>query len=259
MAQHRPGVPEVRSVRRATDILNAFIGVQRRLTLSQIAAHTGLDRNTTRRLLTTLEAAEYVRYDLEARTYSLSTGILILYPSVDYGSNLREVASPILGRLSAQLGQTSFAWTYLKGQALCVERVRGGESLYELPWTRVGTRIPINSGAGPRVLMAHLPAGLRAEALSSCTGCTTYDSRTDLKQLEDDSAAIRARGWEMAMNDYVLGITGLGVPIFSTSGHFAGSVSVSASSHQFLTKEAQPPQLAPLLDAAAEIGFCLKS
>lgn len=259
MTNENPKLPKVRSIMRAVDILNSFTDGHHYLTLSQVAKKTGLDPNTTRRILHTLVDADFIKYDSETSKYSVGTAIYLLYPSVDYASNFREIAAPILSKLSAKLQLTSFIWTYLKGQALCVDRVRGGESLYELPWTRIGTRVPLNSGAGPRLVMAHLPENLRRDALAKCTGRTTPLSRTDPDDLDRDSELIRKQGWELAVNDYFSGITGLGVPIFSAAGEFAGSLSVAAPTHRLLTDDPVPPQLNILLDAAAEIGFCLKT
>ncbi len=152
MVQSRPGVPLVRSVQRAMTILTAFTGRSKNLTLSEVADAAGLDRNTTRRLLHTLETNDYVHYDAQTSRFSLGMGILVLYPAVQIGSAFREAAAPVLSRLTAQTGATSFAWIYVKGQAQCLERVRSSEAQYDLPWTKVGMRLPVNCGAGPRVI-----------------------------------------------------------------------------------------------------------
>lgn len=258
MTETKPGVPMVRSVRRAVDILNAFASGRNRLTLSEVAAATNLDRNTARRLLNTLETVDFIRYDSRTHLFSLGTGILALHPAIDFASKLREMAAPILSRLAMHSGSTAFLWTYLKGQAFCVERVRGGESLYDIPWTRVGSRLPLNCGAGPRVILAHLPEGLRSAALAQAIGRTTARSRTDPGMLAADAAAIRERGWELALDDFVTGLGAVGAPVFFPSGEFAGSISITAASHRFGSGADRPPQLDLVLDAAAEIGFRLE-
>ena len=201
MTNRKPGVPLVRSVQRAMMILNAFSNDRKSLTLSEIADTIGLDLNTVRRLLNTLETEDYVWYDAQSRRFTLGTSILVLYPAIQFGSAFREAAAPVLSRLSANTGATSFAWVFLKGQAQCLERVRSSDAPFDMPWTKVGMRLPINSGAGPRVIMAHLSTTLRVQALTAATGRTTPHSRTDPEVLAADADTIRAQGWEFAAED----------------------------------------------------------
>lgn len=239
-------------------ILSAFSNDRKSLTLSEIADMTGLDLNTVRRLLNTLETNDYVHYDAQKRRFALGTAILVLYPAVQFGSAFREASAPVLSRLSAHTGTTSFAWVFLKGQAQCVERVRGSEAPFDMPWTKVGMRLPINSGAGPRVIMGHLSATMRDQALTGATGRTTPLSRTDRSVLSADADTIRAQGWEFAAEDYVVGMSALAAPVFTPSGDFVGSVSITAAAHRFALTGSRPPHLDALLDAAAEIGWLMR-
>ena len=86
---------KVRAVERAMAILRAFGPAASRLSLAELTRHTGLDKNTTRRLLPTLSVAEFIEFDDDTKTYALGLGILLLVPGVRFGKDLRDIAARI--------------------------------------------------------------------------------------------------------------------------------------------------------------------
>lgn len=257
--REKPGVPKVRAVERAMAILNAFSALENRLPLSELARRTRLDKSTTRRLLHTLSINEFVEFDEASQTYALGPGILLLVPAVRFGSDLRDISAPILARLAEQTGATSFLWTNFRGQALCLDRVKARDLHIDTPWSAVGTSIPLNCAGGPRVLMAHLPPEERAKVLSGPLPRYTEHTQTDRDVLEAAAAGISQRGWEFAVDDYVHGLSGLGVPIFNRAGALAASISITTLTPQFiLDDDGKPKHLPLLLAAAAEIGARLQ-
>jgi len=255
----KPGVPKVRSVERAMAILNAFSALENRLPLSDLARRTKLDKSTTRRLLHTLSINEFVEFDEASQTYALGPGVLLLVPAVSFGSDLRDISGPILARLAEQTGATSFLWTYFRGQALCLDRVKARDLHIDTPWSAVGTTIPLNCAGGPRVLLAHLHPEERVRALSGPLPRYTEHTQTDPADLETAAAEIRRRGWEFAVDDYVHGLSGLGVPIFNRAGGLAASISITTLTPQFILDDAgKPVHLPVMLAAAAEIGARLQ-
>jgi DNA-binding IclR family transcriptional regulator len=250
----KPGVPKVRSVERAMAILNAFNAVENRLPLSELARRSGLDKSTARRLLHTLSASEFVSFDQGSQTYALGPGILLLVPAVRFGSDLRDISAPILARLAELTGATSFLWTYFRGRALCLDRVKARDLHVDAPWSAVGTTIGLNCAGGPRVLLAHLPPQERARVLSGPQLRYTEQTQTDPVALEAAATEIRRRGWEFAVNDYAHGLSGLGVPIFDRTGALAASISITTLTPQFVIEDGKPQHLPVMLAAAAEIG-----
>uniref|UniRef100_UPI0038F69CFF hypothetical protein n=1 Tax=Streptomyces niveiscabiei TaxID=164115 RepID=UPI0038F69CFF len=58
---------------------------------------------------------------------------------------------------------------------------------------------------------------------------------------------------ELAADDFFIGLTGVGVPIFDRSGALAGALSISSLT-SIVAPQGQPVHLDALLDAAARIG-----
>lgn len=248
------GLSKVRAVERAMAILRAIGEAGRQVTLAELTRKTGFDKSTTRRLLQTLATGDFVEFDEVTKSYALGQGILLLVPGVRRGGDLRDVAAPVLARLSEQTGATSFVWTYFRGFGLCLDRVKGPDVHIDTRWSAIGTLSSLNSGGGPRALMAYLSPADRAHVLNSPLPRHTPHTVIDPGALEAAATAIRRRGWEFAADDYTVGLAGLGAPIFDRAGTLVGSVSITNLTPQFGDGDGQPRHLSRVLQAAAEIG-----
>lgn len=252
-AQLPPGVPIVRAVDRAIALLRAFRPEQPRLGLSELARQVGLDKGTTRRLLLTLQLNELVEYDEHSQSYALAVGLIELGSAVTTGRELRDIAGPYLTEIAEKTGATAFTWVHIAGRGLCVDRVRASLPHVDATWFAVGAQAPLNCGGGPRVLLAYLDDEQRRLALSLDLPKRAPASQTDPAQLWREADRIRAQGWELAADDFFIGLTGVGVPIFDRSGALAGALSISSLT-SIVAPQGQPVHLDALLDAAARIG-----
>ena len=249
---------KVRAVERAMTILRAFGPNTLRLSLAELTRLTELDKATTRRLLHTLASGDFIEFDDATKTYALGPGVLLLMPGVQYGNDLRAIAAPALTRLAEKTGATAFLWTYFDGSALCLDRVNSPDLHIHTRWSGIGTRVSLNHSGGPRVLLAYLPAEERAKVLNGPLERPTELSTVDPVALESAAADIRQRGWEFAVNDFTLGMSGLGAPILDHKGDLVASVSIASLTPQFAMSNGQPEHLPLVLKAAAEIGASLR-
>jgi len=249
----RPGVPMVRALDRGVALLRAFDISKPRQTLTELAKSAGLDKGTARRLLHTLENAGLIDHDGLTGLYSLGIGVLELASSVETGRELREIAAPYMSELSERTGTTAYLWIYHEGNALCVERVRASIPNVDAAWFTVGSRAPLNSGGGPRALLGFVSPEELKHALSLELTKRTAKSQTNPKLLAREAAHIQERGWELAVDDFVVGLAALGVPIFDRKERLVGSLSITTLTAQ-LVQNGKPRFLDLLLKTAAEIG-----
>jgi DNA-binding IclR family transcriptional regulator len=250
--QAKPGVPLVRALERGIALLRCFTLENPRLTLSELARATQLDTGTTRRLLHTLVVAGLVDHDTRNAVYSLNLGILEIASAVYTGRDLREVALPILNEIVDTCQATAFLWTYSNGMAVCIERVRARMLHLDAAWFTVGARAFLNSGGGPRTLLAFIPPEERDVALAQALTARTPKSETDPQQLRQSAARIRERGYELAIDDFVVGLAAIGVPVFDSVGRLVGALSITSLT-QHLVEDGKPRHLNHLLRAAEEI------
>lgn len=251
--RNKPGVPLVRALDRGIAILRAFSAAKPQLTLTELSQAVELDKGTVRRLLHTLTLAGLVDHDETSALFSLGVGVLELASAVETGRELREIAAPYLNDVAERCGATAFLWVPSEGMALCASRARPTQPSVDASWFTVGARAPLNCGGGPRVLLAYLTPTEQKLALSRPLLRRTPASQIDKTVLMTEAARIRAQGWELAVDDFVLGLAGLGVPIFNRAGALAGSLSITSVTTQ-LVKGDKPLHLAVLQTAAAAIG-----
>lgn len=252
-AKKLPGVPLVRALERGIAIMRAFSISQPRLTLTELAKAAELDKGTTRRLLQTLILSDLVDYDEKQSTYSLSVGVLELASAVETGRELREIAAPYLAEAAEKTGATAFLWVHHEGMALCVERVRSSLTNFDATWFRVGARATLNAGGGPRIILSFIDEKDRELALSRPVEARTPISTMNPDTLRQDAASIKERGWELAVDDFIVGLAAVGVPIFDRSNRFVGAMSITNLTPQ-IVENGKPRHLEFLKQAATTLG-----
>src|SRR5690348_9626159 len=123
------------------------------MTLSEIAAATGLARPTVRRILLTLDELGYVR--AAERGYALTPRVLDLGMAYVNSLNMWDVARPHMQRLVAQTNESTSMAQLDGGDIVYVARV-AVPKIVTLAVT-IGTRFPAPATSMGKVLLAALP------------------------------------------------------------------------------------------------------
>lgn len=100
------GAGDVRSVRRALQLLTLFDGVRSRASLSELARESALATSTVQRLLQTLERESFLVREADGR-YALGTALMRLGITAVRATPLHERAGPWLTALSRKTGETA--------------------------------------------------------------------------------------------------------------------------------------------------------
>ena len=241
----------VRAVERAFGILRAFTPADRSLALGEIARRTNLDKGTTRRLLMTLIAERLIDQDIETRGYSLSLGVLELTAGLRPSEDMRQRAEPVLAAIARATGATAFLGVVHDDAAFCIARVDGDEAIQVRFWS-IGGKMPLHCGAGPRVLMAHLPkAALRRNLAAPLQALTAFSPR-EPEALAKILARIRKRGWELAADDVVEGIASVGVPVRDRTRRVVAALSISGLRAHIVNRN-RPRHLAILRERVRDL------
>ncbi|HEX5512086.1 MAG TPA: helix-turn-helix domain-containing protein, partial [Actinomycetales bacterium] len=95
----------IEAIARGFDVIRAFDAQRPAMSLSEVAAATGLARPTTRRILLTLESLGYVRST--AAGFTLTPRVLELGLTYVQALGLWDIARPHLERLVARTGESS--------------------------------------------------------------------------------------------------------------------------------------------------------
>jgi DNA-binding IclR family transcriptional regulator len=253
MAELKSGVPLVRALDRGLALLQVFTPARPRQTLTEVAKGADLDKGTARRLLQTLTINGFVGYNELTSHYFLTTKLLEIGAAVETGRDLRDVGASYLRDIADRTGAAAFLWVHSDGMALCVDRAKAIMPNVDATWFMVGAQTTMNSGGGPRVLLAFISEAERRIALAKPLVKRTPASETDPAALARQVEQIRAKGWDFAIDDFVVGLAGLGVPIFDADKRLAGALSIATLTAAFEDPH-KPIHLDLIRTAAAAIG-----
>jgi IclR family pca regulon transcriptional regulator len=241
----------VKSVEKAFDVLLAFTPEHPRLSVSQVAARTGMTRASARRFLMTLADLGYLRPD--GPTFELTARSLDVGRSFLAGLALPKVAEPRLKSLAEGLNETT-SLCILDGQdvvyVVCVPSPR----LLSVTIT-VGTRFPAWATSMGRVLLGGLSGPDLEEYLSSVQlHRFTGRSIGSLDQLRQEIESVRAKGWAMVAEELEEGLRGVAVPVWSGQ-EVVAAVNVSLQTHRASAETIEKTVIPRLQETALQIAL----
>jgi DNA-binding IclR family transcriptional regulator len=223
---------------------------------ARLADLTGEPRSTVYRLLTSMQALEYVEPGSRRGTYRLGLALLRLGSAVVSRFDERQAALPVMERVHEETGETVFLCIRRGHSAVCIERIDGR-------WVRsmalrLGGELPLHVGAAPRALLAAEPRELweayveQEGELVAFTERTPTSRRALFRALE----TVRETGVAISDEDVVLGIAAVGATIRDHRGAVCAAISMSGPRPTILgDREAQSVEL--IAGAAAEISRAL--
>jgi IclR family pca regulon transcriptional regulator len=240
----------VQSLERGLSVIRAFDAEHRKLTLSEVAAATGLSRAAARRFLHTLVHLGYMhnnngRFSLRPRVLELGYAYLS-------SLTLPEVAMPHLEELVEQVRESS-----------SVSELDGGDVVYiaRVPTKRimtvaiaVGTRFPAYATSMGRVLLADRPDDWLDDylATTSLRGLTDH-TITSPSELRAELDKIKARGWALVDQELEEGVRSIAAPIRDVDGRAVAAVNISTHAGRRTLDGIVQELLRPLLAAAERI------
>jgi IclR family pca regulon transcriptional regulator len=216
----------VRSVERAFAIVRAFGRESPTLTLSQVAARTGLTRATARRFLLTLESLGYIGSDgrqffLRARILDLGYAYLSSVPVLDIVEAHMEAM--------VQEVQESSSASVLDGTDI-IYTVRVPTKRIMSVQIEVGTRLPAYATSMGRVLLA----ALGAEALDNYFHLARMEKLTpmtitDEQRLRSALEHVREQGWCLVDQELEVGVRSVAVPLHDSAGRVFAAMNISTN------------------------------
>ncbi|TQC46569.1 IclR family transcriptional regulator [Rhodococcus sp. WS4] len=238
----------VESVANAARILSMLVS-DTQLKLSDVADHLGASPSTAHRLLTTLEALEFVQQHATTRCYEPGTALRTLAAAIAPERSRWDFAVPYLQELSERLDET------VNLQVLHGPDIAFVESAESTAALRVGSRrgaiMPAHATSGGKVLLANLETGqleklLDENGLSRVTESTIIDRSTFLNELK----RVRKRGYATNFGESETGIGGVAVAVPSNGrlAPYALAVSVPTSR---LSRSRIPSLVTELMKTAA--------
>lgn len=206
-------------IERMTLIMEAFDDRSVSLRLDEIAAHTGLPRSTSHRILEQLVRLGWLRHTEGG--YALGRRALQLGGPVGDHAEIRAVAVPLLEQLHARTGKIAHLGILDFADVVYLDKI-GGIGAAALP-ARVGGRVPAHAVGLGKAMLAWLPPEEADTLLEGGMKARTHNTITDLLVMHQELRRIRSRhGLAFERDEYVAGISSVAVAVRGPDGVVAG-------------------------------------
>lgn len=200
VADHDAAPGGAAAVDRALSLLAAFRSGDTTLPLAELAERTQLYKSTVLRLLASLEHARLVQRSPDG-AYRLGPEVARLSSIYTASFSLEAQLLPLMRELVATTRESAAFHVRQGEQRLCLLRVDSPQLLRD--HVRAGEVLPLDRGAGGRVLMAFGGAKGRL-----------YDQ-------------IRRDGHVVRTGDRVAGLTGISAPVWGPAGELVGALTLT--------------------------------
>ena len=239
----------VGSTEKAFQVLHAFDGPQRHMTLADIARAADLDRSATQRLVYTLETLGYLKRIEGTRNYGLSSKVLQFSHSYLKANELIDKASPYLLDMSRNLGETCNLHELDGHEVVFVARFPG-RHLIHIDFV-IGSRLPAYFTASGIAILSALPEEMRQDLLkrTQLEPLTPY-TITDPDELQEQVRVAAMRGYSIQINQSVMGDISVAAPIIDEHGRAVAAVNISVPTTRW-TKERAEAELVQHVHVAA--------
>lgn len=228
-----------------------LIGRRQPVMPAEIGRSLKLTRGNVHRLLATLEDLGYIER-VEGSGYRLSFKLFRLGNTVIEGSNLRQVAHPLISALSQKAGEDVCLTVLHELTVIIVERIKSPNLLtvdHDIAHT-----YPIHCCASGKIFLASFDDAsllrlLETLELEPRTGRTI----TDPQALYREVLKVRRRGYSLDIREYSDDIHTIAAPICDHTNRVIATISVTGPSLRFTEKKVEA-LVAPVLKAAEEIS-----
>ncbi|MGP4014769.1 IclR family transcriptional regulator domain-containing protein [Saccharopolyspora sp. 5N708] len=235
-------------------VLEAFSGTTPKMTISDAARLTDLNRAVARRCLLTLVELGYLTYD--GKYFRPTPRLLRLGDTYRESAALPQLAQPHLAAVREQLGESASLAVLQDDESLFVAR----SEVMRIVNTgvRVGSSLPAYASATGHVLLA----GLQSEELESYLDRCRPEARTSktpVRQEEIRQRIEQARAELLAITDEELevGLRSMAVPVPDSRGRVVAAMSISTTAARVSIDRLRTDFLPTLRDHAQQLGRIL--
>ncbi len=214
--RERPELPDgsAGSLMRGLLVLECFSPRKDSFTLADLTKLLKIPKSSLHRVVKTLSAMDYLRYEEQSKRYFLGMRVLSLGFSVLQSMELREIARPYLERLSKECNKTVNLAVFDRNEMVYVERVRV-QSIRAFN-VGVGTRIPLWSTSVGRAVLAYLDPKRVRGMLREFKASSGF--RIDESRLFAILGETRRQGFAVSNQEHQRGILAIAAPVFSPTG-----------------------------------------
>lgn len=239
----------VSAIARSLQVLSAFHRSDKAMSLSDIAAASGIGRSAVQRVVHTLRALGYIERNASDSGYV--PGIRILDHALDYLrlNPLIERATPILLDLRRNARERIDFSLFDDLRLVYAMRLQSKRETFFA--TLLGHSVPTFCTSGGRAIMAHLTNAEVDDIIArSDRRPFTEKTITSPEEVQEMVREARQFGYALTVEEVLVGEVALGVAILGPGGQPLGAIHVAGSLSEW-TPDAFRTRFAPLAIEAA--------
>lgn len=245
----------VTALARGLRVIRAFSAETPEMTLSEVAAKTGISPASVRRSLFTLEALGFVAQN--GRRYVLRSQVLSLGTAYLESMQLKEIAVPPLTDIARRFADAVSMALLDETDVIYITHVPSDRRIRFR--ASVGYRLPIYATSLGRAIMAH-ESEARVAAYLELAPFPAYTSKTvtEPAALRDLFERARRDGYATAEDQLEYGVISVAVPVFALNGTVVAALNCSSESARGTLANLVETRLPALQDAARQIELALE-
>lgn len=219
----------VQSVEKAMNVLRAFDGVRKQLSLTQIAERSGMTVSAAQRFTSTLTALGYLNKSPQNKKFELAPRILDFTYRYLSGNELLARATPVLQQLTQETGEVCSMTVLDDTEIVFVARIIS-RNILNYANLVVGARLPAYCTSSGRAMLATLPEKQLDDVLErSVLEKHTPHTLVDVASIKSELQKIRVSGFALIEDQYYLGDVSIGAAVLDAEGHAVGGISIALS------------------------------
>jgi len=222
----------VKSADRVLDLLELLNQSSFGLSHSEIADHLAIPKSSLSQLMKNLVGRGYVAYSPADKLYQLGDRLDELARRKSHMRDLGALAQPTLERLTKETQESAFLNVRQGSSAKLVAREIGPQALVTI--LELGAIVPLHRTAAGRAILAFLPRRTQEDYLANadfeCLTSKTVSNAAELRKRLDE---VEREGICVAQDEFILGVTGVSVPVRLDNGEALASLTISMPSVRF--------------------------
>jgi DNA-binding IclR family transcriptional regulator len=209
-------------------------GQSKEVGVRELGQAIGLSKSSVHRILQTLRARGFVKWNPDNARYSLGIKAFEVGCGIIRSLEAHGVAKAALEQLVATLGETAFlAVPADGGELVYVDKIDGRRSGRMLP--QIGARRPMHTSGLGKALLAQLERSEVDRILSAQAAARDGNKTPEPDELLQQLETIRRQGYAEDDEETAEGMYSVGAPLFDYSGRAVAAISVA------IPKSAQQP------------------
>ena len=214
---------------RLISLLEHVSRADKALTLTDIIGEVHLPKPTVYRMLQQLEHAGLLVKEPDGKRYAPGARLSKLAEDVLLSAQVRAARHAILQQLVDELGETCNFTMPAGTEVVYLDRV---ETAWPLRFhLQPGSRVPLHCSASGKLFLAYMPTAQRNRLLEHLQYKRyTANTITTRSRLEAELARVRAQGYALDNEEFLIGLVCIAVPVFDprSKQRVRGSVAVQA-------------------------------